>query len=63
MLNFNCSVSREMNMREINGYGQQEIVAAKELNRAVLLQLDANAKVGRTVISSDPKCPKMADSC
>ena len=33
---------------------EQEIVAAKELNCAVLLQLDANAKVGRTVISSDP---------
>ena len=33
---------------------EQEIVAAKELNCAVLFQLEANAKVGRTVISSDP---------
>ena len=33
---------------------EQEIVSAKESNCAVLLQLDANGKVGKGVISSDP---------
>ena len=33
---------------------EQEVVAAKESNCAVLIQLDANAKVGNSIISLDP---------
>ena len=34
---------------------EQEIIAAKHSNCLVLVQLDANAKVGKSVIPSDPK--------
>ena len=34
--------------------GEQEIITAKDANNSVLVQLDANAKVGRSVIQSDP---------
>ena len=33
---------------------EQEIITAKDANNSVLVQLDANAKVGRSVIQSDP---------
>ena len=33
---------------------EQEIISAKDENCSVLLQLDANAKVGRSTILSDP---------
>jgi hypothetical protein len=33
---------------------EQEIIAAKDANCSVLIQLDANAKVGQLVIPSDP---------
>ena len=35
---------------------EQEVVAAKYLNMMVLIEMDANAKVGENVITRDPNC-------